>query len=118
MFDLALAAREQTAALQEERNAAMTELTALKAKIEKSDRFDKEAENYTRELTYTGATIYREKGSPGPQGKSPYFCPTCFSNKQLSILNPAKGENTRLGDCNHTCAICKTTMPLAVLYPE
>lgn len=78
MFDLALAAREQTAVLQEERNAALIELAALKTEIEQSQTFDKRAENYAREVTYTGATVYREKEAPGTQGKSPYFCPNCY----------------------------------------
>jgi hypothetical protein len=115
MFDLALAAREQTAALHESKIAAMAELAALKAEIEKAKRFDQEAEYYTRERTETGATVYREKDAAGPQGQSPYFCPTCFGDKKLSILNPAKGQNTRLAQCDHACATCKTTMPLAVL---
>lgn len=115
MFDLALAAREQTAALQEERNSAVIELASLKAEVEKAQGFDKSAENYARERTHTGATVYREKDSAGHQGASPYYCPNCFAQKQLSILNPAKGENTRLGQCDYTCAICKLTTPLNVL---
>lgn len=116
MFDLALAAREQTAALQEERNAAMTELAALKTKIEKTERFDKEAENYTLVRNPTGATVYREKDSTGAQGKSPYYCPNCFSNKKLVILNPVD-TNDHFPKCIHYCPACKASIPLYRLRP-
>ena len=115
MFDLALAAREQTAALQEERNLAVTELATLKGEVEDTKRFDDEAENYARERTPTGATVYREKNAAGPQGQSPYYCPNCFGNKQLSILNPGPQENTRMGTCAYICPSCKIGMPLYVL---
>lgn len=111
MFDLAFAAREQTAALQEERNAAMLELAALKAEVEKAKRFDEQRENYAREITHTGTTVYREKNSAGAQGQSPYYCPHCFGNKQLSILNPFSPSIQR--EMVHTCPICgmKTLLP-------
>jgi hypothetical protein len=116
MFELAIAAREQVAALQEERNAAVTELTALKAEIEKADRFDEKAEAYTRERNGSGAVIYREKDAGGPQGQSPYFCPNCFGNKKLSMLNPAKGANTRLGVYDFACGACGNVMPLQAVW--
>jgi hypothetical protein len=111
MFDLALAAREQTAALQDERNAAVEELAALKTEIEKAKHFDEQAENYTRELTHTGATVYREKDAGGADGQSPYYCPHCFSEKRVSMLNPAK-DGARSFEAIYACAVCKTTMPL------
>lgn len=118
MFDLAFAAREQTALLQEERNTAVIELATLKAEVEKAQHFDDEAKNYTRERTYTGATVYREKDAAGPQGQSPYYCPNCFAHKQVSILNPGAGEQTQRGVCNYTCPICSATMPLNPLHPS
>ena len=117
VLDLAITARAQTALLQEERNAAVIKLAALEAEVEKAKRFDNEAEGYARECTQTGATVYREKGAGGTNGKSPYYCPHCFSDKRLSILNPAKGENTQIYYCDYTCSACKTTMPLYVLRP-
>jgi len=117
MFDLAIAAREQTALLQEERNSAVVELAALKAEIEKSQRFDDEAKNYARELTESGATVYREKNAAGSQGKSPYFCPNCFADKRISIMNPAKWADTGRFECDHACGLCKLHMPLYVLRP-
>jgi len=113
MFDLALAAREQTAALQEERNAAMVELAALKTEIEQSKQFDADKENYVRERNWTGATVYREKDSAGPQGQSPYYCPSCFAKKQISILNPVKSTATASTD--YGCAVCKAVTPLLKL---
>jgi hypothetical protein len=68
MFDLAFAAREQTAALQEERNAAVIELAALKAEIEKAKRFDEQAVNYARVRTSSGTTIYGERDSDRSEG--------------------------------------------------
>lgn len=118
MFDLALAAREQVALLQEQRNAAVIELTALKAEIEKADAFDKKTENYTRERTHSGATVYREKESSGPEGESPYYCPNCFGHKKLSILNPTGGKGEYRSDLVYGCAICKTAMPLPKLTPR
>jgi hypothetical protein len=117
VLDLAITARAQTALLQEERNAAVIKLTALEAKIEDAKRFDNESNNYVRERTHTGATVYREKDAGGPQGASPYYCPHCFAERRLSVLNPAKGENTRMGQCDYMCSACKTTMPLYVLRP-
>jgi len=111
MFDLALAAREQTAALQEERNAAVTELAALKAEIKNAEHFDEQAENYARELTHTGATIYREKDAGGVEGQSPYYCPHCFSQKRVSMLNPIR-EGDRGYEAIYGCSVCNTAMPL------
>jgi len=115
MVDLALTARGQTAALQDERNAAVIELAALKAMIEQSDRFDEKAKDYTRERAETGATVYREKNSAGPQGQSPYFCPKCFSDKCVSIMNPAAGVNTYPHKIAYTCGRCATTTELPKL---
>jgi hypothetical protein len=115
MFELAFAAREQVAILQEERNAAVIELAALEAEVEKMKRFDQQVENYTRERTHSGATIYRENGSAGPEGHSPYFCPHCFSNKELQIMNPAAGANTMIHTFEHKCPRCKTMIPLPKL---
>jgi hypothetical protein len=116
MFDLALAAREQTALLQEERNAAVIELAALKAEIEKSNRFDDECKGYTRELNISGATVYREKESSGSQGKSPYYCPNCFAHKRISMLNPASSID-HAGELMYGCGVCKITVPLQKLWP-
>lgn len=118
MFDLALAAREQTAILQEDRNAAVAELTSLKADVEKSNQFDDEAKNYTRERTHTGATVYREKDSGGPEGASPYYCPNCFTHKQISILNPTTPQNIGIGVSMYSCPVCAVSMPLPRLRPK
>lgn len=117
MLDLALSARAQTAALQEERNAAVIELAALKAQIENANRFEEQSKDYARQITQSGATVYREQKLADDQSPSPYFCAHCFSNKKLSILNPAKGENTMQGRYNHTCTDCGATMPLNGLRP-
>ncbi|HEY4112745.1 MAG TPA: hypothetical protein VGM17_01680 [Rhizomicrobium sp.] len=117
MFDLAFAAREQFAALQEGRNAATTELNALKTEIERAKGFDEQARDYVRERTITGATVYREKDSSGPQGDSPYYCPRCFSDKRLAIMNPAKGANTSLDAFTHTCSNCSSATELPRLGP-
>lgn len=114
MFDLSLAAREQTAALQEERNAAVIELAALKAEIKQANHFDEKAENYTREITNTGATVYREKAAAGDESQSPYFCPNCFANKRLSILNPAPNSD-QSWRCNYICPDCDAATILPVL---
>jgi hypothetical protein len=111
MLDLVLSARAQTAALQEERNSAVIELTTLKAEIEQASRFDDEAKNYTRELTPTGAFVYREKGSSGAQGPSPYYCPHCFLNKRISILNPAS-LSTLDPVIAHRCRACDAVTQL------
>jgi hypothetical protein len=114
MFDLALAAREQTAALQEERNAMMVELATLKAEIEKTKAFDTHAENYCRETTPSGATVYRESQAGRVKADSPYFCPNCFANKRVAIMNPGRDQK---GHVYHTpvfdCSYCNhsTTLP-------
>ncbi|MBV8800076.1 MAG: hypothetical protein JO208_09745 [Alphaproteobacteria bacterium] len=113
----AINARAQTALLQDERNAAVIELAALKAEIEKAKRFDDEAENYTREGTVTGATVYREKDSAGPQGRSPYYCPNRFRDRELRIMNPARGANTRLAVFEYACTRCNMTTELPRLGP-
>ena len=106
----AINARAQTALLQDERNSAVTELAALKREIENAKRFDDRAENYTRERNDTGATVYREKDSGGREGKSPYFCPHCFANKKISMMNPA-GEPSGWR-VPFLCPSCKTVIPL------
>lgn len=114
MFDLALAAREQTAALQEERNTAVTELAALKAEIEKHEAFDRKAADMVmRQDPHSHAFVYRQKPAAGEQSKPPNYCPHCFENKKLSILQPAKDANHRLGVFNHECPGCNVKMPLA-----
>jgi hypothetical protein len=114
MFDLAFAAREQVAALQEERNAALIKLASLETEIEKAKRFDDHAENYARELTTTGAFVYREKESPESQGPSPYYCPHCFSNKRLSMLNPSSATPWEEVQA-HRCPACNAMMQLQKL---
>jgi hypothetical protein len=109
MFDLAIAAREQVAALQRERDEAVNELAALMAEVEKAKAFDAEKENYIRELTRTGTVVYREKDSAGPQGKSPYFCPNCFGDRKIAIMNPAKGANSRMAYVSFSCPKCSMT---------
>jgi hypothetical protein len=118
VLDLAITARAQTALLQEERNAAVIKLAAFETEVEKAKRFDDQAEGYARERTHTGATVYREKGSTGAKAPSPYYCPHCFSEKRLSVMNPAKGTATGRYECDYACPVCKTTMPLYVLRPE
>jgi hypothetical protein len=111
VLDLAITARAQTALLQEERNAAVIKLAEFEAQIENSKQFDQYAENYVRELTHTGATVYREKGAGGTEGQSPYFCPHCFSEKRVSMLNPI-GPAGNNYEATYSCPVCKTTMPL------
>lgn len=104
----AINARAQTALLQDERNAAVIERDALKRQIEEAERFDEQVENYVRERDRnTGATVYREKGSTGPQGESPYYCPNCFAHKKLSILNPAPTFDSHGWRVTYGCPICK-----------
>jgi hypothetical protein len=112
-LEQAINARAQTALLQDERNTAVIELATLKAKIEEADRFEGKRENYARERTHTGATVYREKGSTGPQAESPYYCPNCFEHKRISILNPAVDYPA---DQRHLCPECHLIVPLPRLY--
>jgi hypothetical protein len=113
MFDLAFAAREQAATLQEERNEAVEELAALKANIEAAKRFDEKAVGYVRERNRTGGFVYREKGPPEGKDHSPYFCPNCFENKKFSMLNPAAGSNHMLPSITFVCPNCKMQTQLA-----
>jgi hypothetical protein len=111
----AVNARAQTALLQDQRNAAVLELATLKAEIEKAKRFDDHAENYTRERMHSGATVYREKDAGGREGQSPYFCPHCFGNKELQVMNPAAGANTNIHTFPYSCPKCRATTPLPKL---
>ena len=112
MFDLALAAREQVAILDEERNSAVAELAALKTSVEQAQAFDEEAKYYARQRNPSGAFVYREKPIPESGAPSPHYCVNCFGNKKLSVLQPAKGENTLMGVCDYACPVCKVVMPL------
>lgn len=115
MFDLALAAREQTSVLQDERNAAVAELASLKAEIKQAQKFEEESKDYTRECNQTGAFIYRQKGSAGAEGQSPYFCPNCFSNGKLKMLNPTPGAEIQMWKCTFGCPECKVIIPLSTI---
>jgi hypothetical protein len=112
MFDLALAAREQVAILEEERNSAVVELAALKASVENAKAFDEEIKNYTRQRNYTGAFVYREKPIPGSDAPSPHYCANCFGKKKLSVLQPEKGSHAHLTVQIYACPECDTVMPL------
>jgi predicted RNA-binding Zn-ribbon protein involved in translation (DUF1610 family) len=112
MFELAISAREQTAALQEARNAAMAELAALKAIIEKAENFDEKAKGYTREFNASGAFIYREKGVAEAEGYAPYFCPNCFDHKDLSMLQPKEAPSGTFTTQLFGCPKCGTKIPL------
>ena len=90
----------------------MTELAALEAKIEKAQRFDEEAKDYTRQRNSTGAFVYREKPIPESDAPSPHFCANCFGQKKLSVLQPEKGENTAYHTVNYGCPVCRAVMPL------
>jgi hypothetical protein len=109
MFDLAIAAREQVAALQDERNAAVADLTALKTEVEKMQTFEAEAQNYERIRTDRGTFVYCEKGAPEPKSEAPKFCVQCFLNKKFSILQP-NGES-RIMDQQLRCGTCKAEIP-------
>jgi len=108
----AINARAQTALLQDERNAAVLNLAALEAEIEKAKAFDAEAKNYGREITRNGATVYREKDAGGIKASSPYFCPNCFSNKRISVMNPSAQANISSHTIAHDCSACSHSTQL------
>jgi len=99
MFDLALAAREQTAALQEERNAAMLELATLKT-------WETEKQRYEMKAPHMGATVYAPKlemrGSDPPY----WICANCYTQGMKRILYVASGGV--MGINRWGCPECKT----------
>lgn len=109
MFDLALAAREQVAALQDERNAAVADLTNLKTEVEKAKAFDAQTENYARVRNGKGAFMYMEKATANPESAAPKFCAQCFLNRRLSILQPNGQPSIHLQKLN--CGTCNVTIP-------
>jgi len=114
MFDLAIAAREHVAALEEIKNTAVAELAALKCEIEDRDRFDEEAKNYFREKNPSATFVFREKPSPDNQGDSTYYCPHCFRHRKISMMHPKTDTDVGRTDATFACPECKSNFPLNI----
>jgi len=103
MFDLALAAREQTAVLQEERNAAMNEITELKVELRGYKAWDVEKRRYELKTIEPGMFAYMLKA--GERGTEPphWLCPNCFEEERKSLFQKPQAMYI-----NVKCPRCKT----------
>jgi hypothetical protein len=85
-YERLLTAREQVAALQEEKASALGEINALQQKLDNRIEFEKSIPNYQLRRYEPGAFAYTEKGSGGDERNVPRYCQPCFANKELSML--------------------------------
>ena len=105
-FERLLTAREQVAALQDERASALDQINALQKQLDARIDFEKQEANYDLRRFYPGTFAYLQKGVGSSDENSPRYCQPCFVDKKLSILQPAgpqRGSNTP-----YFCPKCKT----------
>jgi rubrerythrin len=109
MFDLALSAREQTAALQEERNDALVANANLKQELSRMKSWEAEEGRYQLRAIYEGSFAYALK-TEANNGEPPHWlCPTCFQQRKKSVMQ--RGDYGGMAGYYYwNCPVCKTTM--------
>jgi hypothetical protein len=105
-FERLLTAREQVAALQDERAAALDQINALQKQLDARIDFEKHEGNYELRRFHPGTFTYLQKGLSDGDQNAPRYCQPCFVDKKLSMLQPTgpqKGSNAL-----YFCPKCKT----------
>ena len=92
---------EDRALLIDERSALKDRINALESELALAVDFGENSEKYERFRTSSNKFVFREKNPPGGTAGNPFFCPQCFMNKHISILQ------ARHGDSFHHCPGCK-----------
>jgi hypothetical protein len=79
----------------------MAENQTLKAKLDSIIAFEEQKKQYTRTQTPGGAFLYVENELCEPNTPAPYFCPKCFTDKALSMLQPAASGKQECPTCKN-----------------
>jgi rubrerythrin len=87
MFDLAMAAREQTAALEEQRNEAMANLARLESEIRTFKSWEVEKLRYELKSVWHGAMVYALKTDKRNGEPAHWLCANCYTQGKKSFLN-------------------------------
>jgi hypothetical protein len=80
----------------------ITENEALKAELNNIVTFEEQKKQYTRTQAPGGAFVYVENEPSEPNAPAPYFCPKCFTDKALSMLQPASGGKQECPNCKNS----------------
>jgi hypothetical protein len=83
-------ARADAIAVQELVSSLRQRLKAADTKLISAIAFDQAMDNYVRRSTAGGGFVYVEREN---FEKSPWFCASCFSKRNLSILQPTVIEH-------------------------
>ena len=110
MFDLALAAREQTAALQDERNDALVAVTGLTEEVARLKAWDAEKRRYQMKVPVVGAVVYTLKPECRDGEPPHWLCANCFTRGTKSFLNVG-GSVAR--DRYWDCPNCETQLRIS-----
>jgi hypothetical protein len=100
LADMVLTARASALQLLEEKAGLIDRLKGAETQIARLSDFDLAAKKYERVQTGNRKFVYRECDPPGGGAGSPFFCPSCFSGKKLSVLQG------RADDSFHRCPAC------------
>lgn len=89
-------------------------LSEEKAKIE---RFNAKAADYEIYTSEGGSTVYRSIKPADSTVPHHYLCPHCYSNNEISILQPGINTTKAAGNYVHYCPLCKNEFRMNKVPP-
>lgn len=91
-----------------ERDTLQARIRELEAKLAEADDWEAQKSQYRLVSIHDGCHVYIENGQePNRLNPPPYYCPTCFINRQLVTLqSPTRTAIRR----HYKCAVCETEL--------
>lgn len=119
-----LDARGQQMNLQDLLISAKNRIIELDDLIKQKEDWAVEAAKYKLVKTEAGSFVYTAIEFADSDKNSPYFCPHCYSKKEISLLHPSPSEIAKGGYYLYQCHNCSSnfkmnkTPSIDVLMPE
>lgn len=119
-----LDARGQQMNLQDLLISAKNRIIELDDLIKQKENWAVEAAKYKLIKTEAGSFVYTAIEFADSDKDAPYFCPHCYSKKEISLLHPSPSEIAKGGYYLYQCHNCSSnfkmnkTPSIDVLMPE
>ncbi|MDM3818897.1 hypothetical protein O9569_05370 [Proteus mirabilis] len=103
-----LDARSQQMNLQDLLISAKDRIIELDNLIKQKEDWAVEESKYKLLKTEAGSFVYTTIESSDDDQDSPYFCPHCYSKKEISLLHPSTGNTSKSGFYLYQCHNCNS----------
>jgi len=95
--------------------SALERIIELEQKVMQSEDWERECQRYQPIQFEPGVTVYIERASQQSTGHVQHYCPNCYAERRIRILQPTGGTSNRRAQ--RKCLNCKSELAYGVQAP-